>query len=294
MSTPEKDSRETDTHSGVATTGHDWDGIKELDNPLPRWWLWTFYATIVWSLGYVIAYPAIPLLTDSTKGLLGYSSRAEVAKEIAMADAGRAGILAQIAETPVAEILKDPALFQFSVSAGRSAFKVHCSQCHGSGASGAPGYPNLNDDDWLWSGSGDEIAATIRHGVRFAGDDDSRYSEMPAFGRDELLDKEQIALVAAHVRGMAGLEHDAAQAKAGQALFAENCASCHGPGGEGIRENGGPRLTDPIWLYADGLDDIKAQIREPKHGVMPAWGARLGETTVKQLAVYVHSLGGGE
>jgi len=288
------ENRETDSATGVETTGHEWDGIKELNNPLPRWWLWTFYATIVWSIGYVIAYPAIPLIDDATKGVLGYSSRAEVAAEIEKADAAKGEMVAKIATTPVGEIRNDQALFQFAVSAGRSAFKVHCSQCHGSGAAGSPGYPNLNDDDWLWAGTVEGIAETIRHGVRFAGDDDTRYSEMPAFGRDGMMDKQQIAQTAAFVRKLGGLDHDADQAAAGGPLYADNCASCHGTGGEGDRETGAPRLTDPIWHYGESQAEIAQQIHLPKHGVMPGWGARLGESVVKQLAVYVHSLGGGE
>jgi mono/diheme cytochrome c family protein len=153
------------------TTGHEWDGIKELNNPLPRWWLWTFYATIIWSLGYVVAYPAIPMIEDASKGWLGYSSRGELAREIEQADAGKAEILARVSQASLREIADDPVLFRFATAGGRSAFKVHCSQCHGAGAAGSSGYPNLNDDDWLWSGTLEGIAETITHGVRFERDD---------------------------------------------------------------------------------------------------------------------------
>lgn len=288
------ENRETDAFTGVETTGHDWDGIKELNNPLPRWWLWTFYATIIWSIGYVIAYPAIPLLTDATKGMLGYSSRAEVAAEMAAVEAGRSDKIARIAELPVERIAEDKELYQFAVSAGRSAYKVHCSQCHGSGAAGAPGYPNLNDDDWLWAGTVEGIAETIRHGVRFAGDDDTRASEMPAFARDQLLAKDEIASIAAYVASLSDIAHDPARARLGEPLYAANCAACHGKTGDGDREQGAPNLRDPIWLYGGTLDEIIVQIGAPKHGVMPGWGDRLGESLVKQLAIYVHSLGGGE
>ncbi|GIL01437.1 MAG: Cbb3-type cytochrome c oxidase subunit [Alphaproteobacteria bacterium] len=287
-------SKEIDAISGTETTGHEWDGIKELNTPLPRWWLWTFYITIIWALGYTIAYPAWPLISTNTKGLLGYSSRADVARELAAAEAGRASVLQRIAETDIAGIAADEELSRFAVAAGRSAFKVYCSQCHGSGAQGAPGYPNLNDDDWLWGGTLDDIFLTINHGVRFDADDDTRISEMPAFGRDELLEPGQISAVANFVLSLSGKDHDAAQVEEGKTVYAENCASCHGDDGTGLAEFGAPNLADAIWLYGDTMEAVVAQISGPQHGVMPAWGTRLGETTVKQLAVYVHSLGGGE
>jgi cytochrome c oxidase cbb3-type subunit III len=288
------DDRGTGAPGDVGTTGHEWDGIKELNNPLPRWWLWTFYATIIWSIGYVVAYPAIPLVADATKGLLGYSSRGDLATELDRARTEKGEMLARVAAAPLQEIADDPALYRFATSGGRSAFKVHCSQCHGAGAAGSAGYPNLNDDDWLWSGSLDGIAFTISHGVRFDQDDDTRASEMPAFGRDDMLDKPAIDQIAAYVGALAGHAHDDRLARQGAALYAENCAACHGPKGEGDREQGGPRLTDPIWLYGASTGEIAAQIHTPKHGVMPAWGGRLEKTVIKQLTIYVHGLGGGE
>ncbi|MEC9344394.1 MAG: cytochrome-c oxidase, cbb3-type subunit III [Pseudomonadota bacterium] len=286
--------REIDDISGTETTGHEWDGIKELNTPLPRWWLWTFYVTIVWALAYTVAYPAWPLISTNTKGLLGYSSRAEVAAELAAAEAARGDIVAKIAATDLAEIRDDEELSRFAVAAGRSAYKVYCSQCHGSGAQGAPGYPNLNDDDWIWGGTIDEIHATIAHGVRYAADDDTRVSEMPAFGRDELLERDDIVAVAHFVRSLSDKEHDAALASAGQPVYADNCAACHGEDGTGDITLGAPNLADAIWFYGDSTEEIVAQIHAPKHGVMPAWSERLGEATVKQLAVYIHSLGGGK
>ncbi|MFZ1815131.1 MAG: cytochrome-c oxidase, cbb3-type subunit III [Rhizobiaceae bacterium] len=285
--------KEIDKISGTETTGHEWDGIKELNTPLPRWWLWTFYATIIWAIGYAIWYPAIPLSNSATPGIGGYSSRAEVAKELAAAEAAKGDMFAKIASSDVSAILENEELSRFAVAGGKSAFKVYCSQCHGSGAQGAVGYPNLNDDDWLWGGTIDEIFATINHGVRYAGNDDTRTSEMPAFGRDELLDKDQIDQVTNHVLALAGLENDAAKAAGGAAVYGDNCAACHGEDAKGDQALGAPNLADSIWLNGNGADAIAAQVSNPKHGVMPAWGARLGEPTVKQLAVYVHSLGGG-
>lgn len=179
--------KEIDSVTNVETTGHEWDGIKELNNPLPRWWLYTFYACIVFAIGYAVYYPAIPLIEGATQGISGTTTRGELHQEMAEVEAGRADMLEQIRGMDVGEIQANPELARFAAAGGASAFKVYCSQCHGSGAQGAAGYPNLNDDDWLWGGSIDQIAATIRHGVRYEADGDTRYSEMPAFGRDQLL-----------------------------------------------------------------------------------------------------------
>ncbi len=286
--------KDIDQFSGIETTGHEWDGIKELNNPLPRWWLWTFYATVIWSIGYVILYPAIPLVTDATKGVLGYSSRAEVAQEIVKAKVAQAGTLEKIETMPLEDIRKDDSLLQFAVAGGRSAFQVNCIQCHGTGAAGGKGYPNLNDDEWLWGGSLEAIRLSIVHGIRFDGDDDTRSSEMPAFGRDELLTGEQIKDVTEHVLSLSGGDHDAAAAARGAEPYAENCAACHGEKGEGDREQGAPALNNAIWLYGGDRDTIVETITNSRKGVMPAWGHRLDETTIKQLTLYVHSLGGGE
>lgn len=284
--------KEIDEVSGVDTTGHEWDGIKELNNPLPRWWVWTFYATIVWALAYTIAYPAWPLISSATGGMLGYSSRGEIKKELAAAQEAKRDYVAAVEASTVDQILADDTLRQFASAAGAAAFKVNCIQCHGTGAVGSAGYPNLNDDDWLWGGKPDEIRATIAHGIRFAEDDQTRISEMPAFG--EMLEPAQIKEIALYVRSLSGNTEDVAAVGDGAQLFAANCAVCHGETGKGNRELGAPNLTDAIWLYGSTEDDIIRQIRAPRNGVMPSWAGRLGDTTVKELAVYVHSLGGGE
>ncbi len=284
--------KEIDEVSGVDTTGHEWDGIKELNNPLPRWWVWTFYATIVWALAYTIAYPAWPLISSATGGMLGYSSRGEIKKELAAAQEAKRDYVAAVEASTVDQILADDTLRQFASAAGAAAFKVNCIQCHGTGAVGSAGYPNLNDDDWLWGGKPDEIRATIAHGIRFAEDDQTRISEMPAFG--EMLEPAQIKEIALYVRSLSGNTEDVAAVGDGAQLFAANCAVCHGETGKGNRELGAPNLTDAIWLYGSTEDEIIRQIRAPRNGVMPSWAGRLGDTTVKELAVYVHSLGGGE
>ncbi|HCL67508.1 MAG TPA: cytochrome-c oxidase, cbb3-type subunit III [Rhizobium sp.] len=281
-----------DEISGVETTGHEWDGIRELNNPMPRWWVWTFYACIVWAIGYTIAYPAWPLLTSNTKGLLGYSSRAQVAAELSDAKAAQSVYLEKIAALPLNEIVADKELAQFAISGGAAAFKVNCSPCHGSGAAGGPGYPNLNDDDWLWGGDLESIHTTLAHGIRYDVDPDTRVSEMPAFV--DILQPEQIKQVAAYVWSLTNTPSDPALVEPGKQVFAENCVACHGEDAKGLREFGAPNLADAIWLKAQGEQGIAQQVAQPKHGVMPAWSARLGDTTVKELTVFVHSLGGGE
>ncbi len=292
MTDPTSDGKEVDEFSNVETTGHTWDGIKELNNPLPRWWLLTMYATIVFSIGYTIAYPAWPLINGATTGVLGWSSRAEFAKDVAAADVAKVERTAAIRDLPLAEIIADDDLRQFATSGGQAAFKVNCVQCHGSGAAGSPGYPNLNDDDWLWGGDPEQIFATLQHGVRQADNFDTRFSEMPPF--DGVLTQAELTDVAWFVRQISNQQADADAAARGAPVFADNCAACHGDAGEGIRDLGGPRLADAVWLYGNEHADIVTQIRTPRHGVMPAWQQRLGEVTLKQLAVYVHGLGGGE
>ena len=281
-----------DDVSGVETTGHEWDGIRELNNPLPRWWLWTFYLCIVFAIGYVIAYPAIPLIHGATPGLLGYSSRADVVGELADAKVAQGSYLDKVAATPLAEIEADPELLRFAIAGGAAAFKVNCIQCHGSGAQGSAGYPNLNDDDWLWGGTVDQIFTTISHGIRYQGDEDTRVSEMPAFG--DVLEPKQIQEAAAYVVSLTGTPADPAMVEPGKQVFADNCAACHGDMAEGNQDLGAPRLNDAIWFYSGDEAQIVAQITKPKHGAMPAWLARLGEPTVKELAIFVHSLGGGQ
>ncbi len=281
-----------DQPTGTETVGHEWDGIRELNNPLPAWWVWTFYITIIWAIAYTVAYPAWPLLSSNTKGMLGWSSRGDVSENLKAARAAQAEFVDAIASKDVAAILADDKLREFATAGGAAAFKVNCVQCHGSGAEGSPGFPNLNDDDWLWGGSADAIYTTLTHGIRYNADGDTRVSEMPAFA--DILNADQIGQVAAYAASLTGAQADAAKVEAGKTVYAENCASCHGDDAKGGRDFGAPNLTDAIALYAGDEASIAAQVARPQHGVMPAWGARLGDTTVKQLAVYVHSLGGGE
>lgn len=282
------------------TTGHSWDGIKEFNNPLPRWWLWTFYACIVWGVVYTVLYPAWPLVSSATSGVLGYSTRGEVAADIATFEEMNAPIRAQIEEVELAAITADenPDLYNYAIQGGGAIFRTWCAQCHGSGAAGAIGYPNLLDDDWLWGGSIDEIHYTISHGIRNEDDFDARYSEMTAF--DEILSDEEITSVVQYVRNLSNQEHDATLAAAGEEVFLNNCASCHMDDGTGDRFLGAPNLTDAIWLYGGDEASLEHTVRFARFGVMPPWSeeaspaGRLSEAEIRSVSIYVHSLGGGE
>ena len=287
--------KKIDELTGVEDTGHVYDGITELNNPLPQWWLTIFYACVVWALAYTIFYPAWPLITENTRGVLGFSDRAEVAETIAAHAEGQAVWRDRIAETELADIRSDPDLLAFALASGAANFALNCSQCHGAGAAGnTGGFPNLNDDDWIWGGDLDAIYTTISHGIRNEADEDARLSMMPAFGAEELLEPAEIKDVAQHVLSLSGRAEDAAAAERGAAVFEGNCAACHGEEGLGVQELGAPNLADAIWLYGDQAENIVAQVHNPRHGVMPPWLDRLGETAVKELAIYVHSLGGGQ
>ncbi len=286
--------KQIDEFTGVETTGHSWDGIKELNNPLPRWWLWTFYATIAWALIYTIMYPAWPLLNSATQGVLGWSSRGDLIAAQQEAVAQNADKVSRLAEMDINAILADNELRTFAENGGKAAFKVNCVQCHGSGAAGSEGYPNLNDDEWIWGGTPEAILYTLQHGIRYEQNDQTRISMMPAFGADGILSNEEIRDIAWYVVQMSGGEADSAAAERGASLYSDNCAACHGEDGGGIQDLGAPRLSDAIWLYGGNYDEIVAQIQNPQMGVMPAWEERLGNVTLKQLTAYVHSLGGGQ
>jgi cytochrome c oxidase cbb3-type subunit III len=284
---------EVDQVTGVETTGHEWDGVKELNKPLPRWWVWTFYATIFWAIGYWIAYPAWPTLTDYSKGVLGYSQREVVANDVNAAKAAQSQYRDKLAATPLDKVKADPDLLRFAIAGGAAAFQANCAPCHGRGAQGFAGYPNLNDDDWLWGGSIDDIHKTISWGIR-SDQKETRSSQMPRYGIDKLLDDKQISDAAEYVLSLSGRASDQAAVARGKTIFAEQCAACHGPDGKGKQEQGAPNLTDAIWLYGDSRQAIVESIRTGRGGVMPAWTGRLDPVTLKALAVYVHSLGGGK
>lgn len=286
------ENKRIDEATGTQTVGHEWDGIEELNTPLPRWWLLTFYACILWAVGYVIFYPAIPMLESATGGVTGWTSRGQLAAEIGAEASRKTTITAAVAGMPVELLASNKKLMQSAIEGGRAAFKVHCVQCHGSGASGSKGYPNLNDDDWLWGGDLATLDYTITHGVRNPDHNETRSSQMPAFGG--VLTNAEIASVVSYVRSISDQQKPDAASARGAALFATNCSQCHGTDGAGGREFGAPNLTDAIWLYGGDRTAIAQTISKSRFGVMPRWGNRLDPVTIKMLAAYVHSLGGGE
>lgn len=280
--------------TGPQTTDHEWDGIREYNNPLPRWWLYTLYATIAWAMGYWVLYPAWPMVSGYTSGLLGYSQRARVLGEVEAVRRERdVRGRAQLATASVAEIRADPALLRLALATGKAAFGDNCAACHGSAATGRTGYPNLQDDDWLWGGSPEEIERTIRFGTR-SGHPETHPGEMPAFGRDGLLQPAEIEAAATYVLSLSGKPGlPGASLEKGAAVFAGNCADCHGAEAKGNPEMGAPNLTDGIWLYGSAPEQVVATITQGRRGVMPAWEGRLDPETIKSLAIYVHGLGGG-
>jgi cytochrome c oxidase cbb3-type subunit 3 len=284
---------EKDAITGTDTTGHEWDGIRELDTPLPKWWLWVFYASIAFSLVWVVLYPAIPLGNSHTPGVLQQTNRADLAATMATPDPRQTAYREKIEAASLDEIRKDDALLAFAMTGGKAVFNENCAACHRAGGAGAKGYPNLADDDWLWGGSLAAIHQTIANGVRNA-DPDSRQGPMPKFG-EGVLTAAQISDVAEYVLSLNGkAAASSKEALRGWTIFASNCAACHGQKAQGNQEVGAPKLKDHIFLYGDDKKTVVQTISGGRNGSMPAWRERLDATTVKMLAVYVHALGGGE
>ncbi|MCU0729528.1 MAG: cytochrome-c oxidase, cbb3-type subunit III [Sphingopyxis sp.] len=288
------DAKRIDAPTGTETVGHEWDGIEELNTPLPRWWLWTFILTVIWGIAYTIFYPAWPMINSATTGTFGWSSRGQLQQELSAENARRAPFIRAISTMPLDQVASDQRLLPVAMAGGAAAFRAHCVQCHGSGATGSAGYPNLRDDDWLWGGNIDAIYTTLRDGIRNPDHAQTRMSLMPAFGRDGILDAGTVQDVVSHVRVISRQEQPSAASQRGAVAFAANCAVCHGDGGAGNRTLGAPNLTDAIWLYGGSRDALTQSINNSRKGVMPRWGNVLDDATIRMLAVYVHSLGGGE
>ncbi len=289
--------RERDDVTGTETTGHEWDGIKELDTPLPRWWLYIMYATIVISVIYWVLMPAWPLVNGYTRGVLGFSDRVNVVADVRALQTARAPMFEQLAGVSADQLATNPELQEFARAAGESVFGDYCRTCHGAGGAGAPGYPVLADDVWIWGGSLAEIEHTIRVGARST-HPDTRVSQMPAFGRDALLTPQQIGDVTEHVIAISAartrLEPNMNAAARGALVYQEQCALCHGASGAGDRTFGAPSLQDDLWLYGGSRSEIRRQIETGRGGVMPAWESRFDPGTIRALAYYVHQMGGGE
>ena len=284
-----------DARTGTPTTGHEWDGIAELNTPLPRWWLWTFYLTIVWSVAYWVVYPSWPGVSGWLNGVSGWNSRTAIVEDLQELKTMRAAGEAKLSAAKLEDIEKNPELLSIARAQGAAAFANNCAPCHGAGAQGAVGYPNLNDDEWLWGGKLADIQTTLQHGVRWDADKETRSGAMPAFGKDGTLKTDEVKNVAQFVRTLSGLPVEGgADVAKGKKVFADNCAACHGDDGKGNMELGAPNLTDKIWLYGSTTAAIENRINVGGGGVMPAWAGRLDPTTIKALTVYVHSLGGGK
>ena len=286
-----------DEVTGIQTTGHDWDGITELDQPLPRWWLIIFYLSIIGAVFFWIWYPSWPIWKDGewtfTRGLSGSTARDDVAAEMAKVSAARQAYLEKIRAMKLEDIRRDPEMLRFALAAGASAFGDNCAPCHGSGAEGGRGFPNLNDDDWLWGGRLTDIEQTITHGIRWEADPETRMGAMPAHLKDGLLSRDEVADVVQYVLSLGGRARDAAAAARGATIFEASCAACHGLDARGQTFIGAPNLSDAIWLYGGSEADVFATVANGRAGVMPAWGDRLDAATIKALTLYVHSLGGG-
>ncbi|MBY0447930.1 MAG: cytochrome-c oxidase, cbb3-type subunit III [Hyphomonadaceae bacterium] len=289
--------QEIDAHSGQSMTGHEWDGLRELDTPLPRWWLILFYASIVFAVIYWVLMPAWPTLHGYTRGVLGWSDRANVAADVAALEAARAPQYGQLLNATPQQLAMDGKLREFAYAAGAAYFGDNCATCHGEGGAGAPGYPSLADNVWIWGGALRDIEHTIYVGVR-SGHAETRFSQMPAFGRDGILEPAAIADVAAYVLTLgpaaAREQPDAAAAARGALTYAQQCAACHGVDGAGDRNLGAPSLKDDIWLYGGSRAEVMRQIEQGRAGVMPNWDQRFDPAVVRALAFYVHELGGGE
>ncbi|KCZ93401.1 cytochrome-c oxidase, cbb3-type subunit III [Hyphomonas johnsonii] len=292
-----KEDKPVDEHSGIETTGHSWDGISELNNPLPRWWLIVWYISIGIAVIYMILMPAIPALPGlgtNTPGIRNASDRDNVAVAMAELNVERSVSSNALLGASLEEIQTDRDLQQFALAMGESLFGDNCATCHGAGGRGAKGYPVLADDVWLWDGTLDGIETTLRHGIRHEGDDATRFSAMPRFGRDKLLTSQQIDDLTEYVLNFSGRSDDTEAVNRAAPLWSVQCSSCHGENGMGDRTLGAPNLTDTDWLYGGQRDDIYSTIYNARNSHMPAWGDRLDDASIKALAVYVHSLGGGE
>ncbi len=286
------DHKEIDKISGVETTGHEWDGLKELNNPAPRWWLTVFFVTVVWAIGYWFLFPAWPVPGGSTKGMLGWTEYTKLAHEQAEIRSRQAGYLERFENASLSDVMNEPDLYNFALAGGKALFKDNCATCHGTGAEGRKGYPNLNDDDWLWGGKLSEVEYTIRHGIRSISDE-TRISEMPAFGKGGMLATPDINATVDYVLTLSGAPAKDTQDQ-GAKLYQENCAVCHGVDGKGGRPVGAPNLTDKIWLYGGDRKTIFETVFYGRKGIMPTWQTRLDDNMIRMLAVYVHELGGGE
>jgi cytochrome c oxidase cbb3-type subunit 3 len=279
-----------DPHTGHMTTGHEWNGIIELNTPVPRVIYFFLIVTALFALGYWVLMPAWPIGSTYTKGLLGIDQRDIVSQSLKQATLDRATWTARIESEDFAQIRNDPALMQAVRETGRALFGDNCAACHGRHATGGKGYPNLTTNAWLWGGSPETIAETIRVGINSA-HPETRTSQMMAFGRDGVLKRDEIENVVAFVRNLSNpAAAPADKAAAGKAVFADNCASCHGENGKGNTELGAPDLTDAFWIYGGDPETLYTTVWGGRQGHMPTWETRLSALDRKILALYLTDL----
>lgn len=285
---------ERDPVTGRETTGHEWNGIKELDTPVPRGVLMFLIVTHIWAIAWWFFVPTWPLGTTYTKGLLGVDQKTTVEENIARAQAARSVWTSRLESEPYEEILADPSLMAIVRSSGHQLFGDNCAACHGIDGRGRAGYPDLTDDDWIWGDGPETIEQTMRVGINTR-HPDSRIGQMPAFGRDGILEREHVGSVAAYVYSLSNPDYSTPQTidriEAGRTVFAENCASCHGEDAAGDREVGAPNLADNRWVYGGDLQTIIASVHGGREGHMPTWDERLSNLDIRTLALYVHDMG---
>lgn len=282
-----------DPVTGQRTTGHEWNGIEELNTRIPRLVFFFLAAATLFSIVYWILMPAWPTGRSYTKGVLGFDQRAAVTREVGEAAASRATWTNRIASESFEQIAADPELMSYVRTAGHTPFIDNCAACHGVDGAGGAGFPNLAARAWLWGGEPETLAETIRTGINSTSPD-TRISQMLAFGRDGMLQRDQVLAVAAYVRSLSGQKLDAADAarrEAGQIVFAENCVACHGDDARGKREVGAPNLTDTVWQYGGDAQSVYTSIYSGRQGHMPGWSQRLSPTDIKLLTLYVGTLG---
>jgi cytochrome c oxidase cbb3-type subunit 3 len=263
--------RKREQQSADKTTGHEYDGIEEYDNPLPAWWFYMFVITIVWAIGYLIIYPGM----GNFAGVLGWTQVGQHDRAVAAADEKYRGMRDRYMALPIEEIASDPAVRKM----GMRMFGNNCAQCHGADAKGSYGFPNLTDKDWIFGGTPDTITASITQG---------RQATMPAWG--SVIGDQGVTDATAYVLSINGREADAAQVEAGKKVFQTYCAACHGAEATGNPAMGAPNLVNGIWLYGGNAEQISHTIRAGRNGVMPAHKDTLSEDKIHILAAYVYGL----
>ena len=285
---------ERDAATGRETTGHEWNGIKELDTPIPRGVLMFLIVTHIWAIAWWFFVPAWPLGQTYTKGLLGVDQQTTVEARVVEGQQQRSAWTTRLEAEPYEAILADEALMKTVRDTGRQLFGDNCAACHGRDGRGRANYPDLTDDDWLWGGGPELIEQTMRGGINTA-HPDTRIGQMPAFGRDQMLDREQVRNAAAYVYSLTNPDYSTPEnldrIDAGHEVFVSTCAACHGDNGQGNLDVGAPNLTDARWIYGGDLDTIIASVHGGRQGHMPTWDERLTTAEIRTLAVYVHDLG---